>query len=157
MLRSREIVIMPGSRGKDFIVCKCHYDMVKSYKWHILKTGYVARSVWDIGNGKNKEMIYLHRFIVNAPKGKVVDHDNRDPLYNTCWNLIITGQGGNMTNSGMWKHNTSGFKGVAWHKQAKKWRAYIMINQKQISLGLFRDKADAAKARQEAEKEYFKR
>ena len=40
--------------------------------------------------------------------------------------------------------NTSGYKGVSWHKQAKKWRVVIKINQKQKHLGLFISKKLAA-------------
>lgn len=146
----RETVIMEGSRGKSFVVCKCHYDLVKDYKWHILKTGYVARSVWDVGKGKNKEMIYIHRVITSADKGRKVDHANHDPLYNCCWNLSAGSQKDNMINTGMWSHNTSGVRGVAWHKQAKKWRAYITIDGKQKSLGLFDDFDKAVLARRRA-------
>jgi len=40
-------------------------------------------------------------------------------------------------------NNTSGYLGVAWHKQSKKWHAKIMVNSKQISLGLFDDACEA--------------
>lgn len=36
-----------------------------------------------------------------------------------------------------------------------KWRAYITVNKKQISLGLFNKKEDAIKARKEGELKYF--
>jgi hypothetical protein len=52
------------------------------------------------------------------------------------------------------KHNTSGYKGVAWHHQRSKWRAYIFDNYRQIHLGLFDSREAAAAARSKAEKEY---
>lgn len=51
--------------------------------------------------------------------------------------------------------NTSGYKGVCWHKKAGKWRAYITFKGKQYHLGLYRDIGLAAKARKEAEKRLF--
>ena len=56
----------------------------------------------------------------------------------------------------MRKDNTSGVTGVFWHKKADKWTAQITINGKHYSLGLFEDKEDAIKARQEAEEKLYK-
>lgn len=49
--------------------------------------------------------------------------------------------------------NTSGVTGVAPHKSGG-WVARISVNKKDIYLGYFRDKADAIKARKNAEKYY---
>lgn len=43
-------------------------------------------------------------------------------------------------------HNTSGFRGVSFHKKHNKWTAQICINAKLKNLGLFKDPLDAAKA-----------
>ena len=42
--------------------------------------------------------------------------------------------------------NTSGYRGVGWHKSSNAWRAQITINHKNIHLGNFKDVIDAAKA-----------
>lgn len=42
--------------------------------------------------------------------------------------------------------NTSGYKGVTLKKETNKWNSFIMINNKRIHLGYFKDKLDAAKA-----------
>lgn len=44
------------------------------------------------------------------------------------------------------KTNTSGGKGVNWHKQFKKWRARCLVNGRRYSLGCFTDIADAERA-----------
>ena len=46
----------------------------------------------------------------------------------------------------MYKSNTSGYRGVGFHKKSNKWRATIKKNGKQIALGYFFDKHDAAQA-----------
>lgn len=37
----------------------------------------------------------------------------------------------------LYKHNTSGFRGVSWIKSSNKWRARIEVNYKSINLGCF--------------------
>jgi len=44
------------------------------------------------------------------------------------------------------KTNKSGYRGVSYHKIRNKWRSRITINKKEIYLGLFENKLDAAKA-----------
>lgn len=41
------------------------------------------------------------------------------------------------------KTNTSGFKGVSWHKKSNKWRADICLNNIRIYLGTFENIEDA--------------
>ena len=53
------------------------------------------------------------------------------------------------------KDNTSGCVGVYWNTQRNKWYAQITVNKKTISLGYFYNKADAIKARKDAEIKYF--
>ena len=43
--------------------------------------------------------------------------------------------------------NTSGYRGVSFHKRTKKWRAYIKINGKQIYIGSHSDIIECAKMR----------
>ena len=122
-------------------------DNVKEYKWHLNNsTGYV-------NNNKNK--LLLHRFIMDCPKDKVVDHVNHDPLDNRKENLRVCTHQENIMNSSLSKNNTSGITGVAWDKQHNKWRSQIKINRKSITLGLFNTKEEAIEARKQAELEYF--
>ena len=51
--------------------------------------------------------------------------------------------------------NTSGVRGVAFEKNAKKWRAMLIFQGKRHHLGLFSNFEDAVKARKIAEEEYF--
>lgn len=52
--------------------------------------------------------------------------------------------------------NTSGVTGVTWDKSRDKWMATIGLKGKRIFLGRFDKKEDAIKAREKAEKKYFK-
>lgn len=54
------------------------------------------------------------------------------------------------------KNNTSGIKGVHWHKGIKKWYASISFKGKSYSLGYYKNIEDAAAARKRAEEKLFK-
>ncbi len=54
------------------------------------------------------------------------------------------------------KGNKSGHKGVSWMDSRQKWKAYIGVKGKQITLGYFESKADAIAARKAAEEKYHK-
>jgi len=49
--------------------------------------------------------------------------------------------------------NTSGVKGVTWHKKTNKWMAYIHLGKKYKNLGYYDDLEEATKVRQEAEEQ----
>lgn len=83
---------------------------------------------------------------------KELDHINQNKRDNRICNLREVSRKENMQNVTLHKHNTSGVKGVAWHKQRNKWRAYIFVDYKQISLGVFDFFDDAVSARRTAEK-----
>lgn len=98
----------------------------------------------------------LYRLILNVTDSQVyVDHINGDIFDNTRSNLRLCGPLGNAQNAAKRKDNTSGFKGVAWHKVTQKWSAIITVNKKTKWLGLFESKEDAANAYQKAAVEAF--
>jgi hypothetical protein len=128
-----------------------HIGEVSKHKWCIKdrhSSPYVVSSI----NGK---MVRLHRFIMNAEKGVMVDHIDGDTLNNLDNNLRIVTQKQNTYNCALSKNNRSGHSGVSWMDRAKKYRAYIMINKKQIHLGLFETIDEAIESRKNAEIKYF--
>lgn len=54
------------------------------------------------------------------------------------------------------KNSTTGHTGVTWREKEHKYFAYIMVDRKQISLGLHEKLADAIAARKAAEEKYFR-
>ena len=101
-------------------------------------------------NGK-KTTIPLHRFLVDCPKGKVVDHINGDTLDNRRQNLRVVSNAENLQNrQGLNANNSSGVRGVSWDKARGKWQAKIKVNYKTIHLGRFDDIEEARKAVEEA-------
>jgi ribosomal protein S27AE len=102
---------------------------------------------------------FLHNFILGIDTSnhliEVADHKSRNRLDCRKNNLHIVSRQQNSINKGIQSNNTSGYVGVTWNKRAKKYRAYITINRKQISLGYFISFEDAVEARRSGELKYF--
>jgi ribosomal protein L37AE/L43A len=62
---------------------------------------------------------------------------------------------GIIKNNKMFTHNTSGARGVYFHKTTNKWITYINFKKKRYNLGSHINKEDAIKARKEAEEKLF--
>ena len=123
----------------------------KNLKWTVTKNRnklYAQKMV----NGKN---IYLHRYIMNCPKGKYVDHINHNTLDNRKQNLRITNNADNLRNGEIRVNNKTGVKGVYFDKERKKYVARIKVNYKGIFLGRFDTLEEAQKIRKEAEIKYW--
>jgi HNH endonuclease/AP2 domain len=84
-----------------------------------------------------------------------VDHKNENSDDNRGLNLREANKSQNAANRGKPRNNTSGYKGVGWHKVARKWYATITIDGKQIHLGLFHTAEEAHAAYCKAAKKYF--
>jgi hypothetical protein len=91
-------------------------------------------------------LVFLYVDGYQVPDGMDVDHDNGDTGDNRYSNLRIATRGQNMYNAKRRKDNRSGVKGVGWHGAAKKWRARLRVDGKEISLGLFNRLEDAEAA-----------
>lgn len=105
-----------------------------------------------------KKEIYLHRAIFLYHNGylpKYIDHINGNSLDNRIENLRETNQSLNTANSVLSKANTSGYKGVVWRKDTKKWMAQIVKDRKRYGLGSFDNIEDAANAYKVAAEKFF--
>jgi hypothetical protein len=97
--------------------------------------------------------VYLHRFILHAPKGMEVDHIDHNGLNNVRSNLRLATHAQNTCNVRRGTKNTSGVKGVSWCSTTQRWRARVVLNGKHYHVGMFTtvDAArDAVHAKQRA-------
>jgi hypothetical protein len=88
-------------------------------------------------NGKGK-IIRLHRLVAFAyldnPLSKpFVDHINNDKLNNNVNNLRWAPNQENQFNATISCKNSSGVKGIGFHKRDKRWYAQIMFNKKKFT------------------------
>lgn len=108
------------------------------------KSGYVSVR---LGESANR---YIHRLIgvtyLGLGDGMVIDHKDGDKANNNVSNLRVCTKTQNQGNRRMGKNNTSGFKGVSWHKGDKRWRARLSTKDGEIFLGQFKTPEDAARA-----------
>lgn len=80
-----------------------------------------------------------------------VDHRDHNRSNNVFVNLREATRSENMQNTRKPRDNKSGFKGVSWNKERKKWAAFIRTAGKSKNLGNFTNIEDAVEARKAAE------
>ena len=145
---------IPLSKGMNAIVDDSDFDWLNRHKWTYHSNGYAMRSCGSSGPKKRK-YIFMHRDIINPAAGISVDHRNGNRIDNRRENLRVATQSQNNANQKISARNTSGFKGVSFQKQHQKYRAQIVLNQKQKHLGYFQTAAQAASAYDTAALHYF--
>ena len=89
-------------------------------------------------------VIWLLSFNV-WPDGDI-DHINGNRSDNRLNNLRLVTRKQNLENQKLQASNKSGFRGVSWSNQKKKWRVQINHHGKQYTIGLFNDLLEAAAA-----------
>lgn len=151
--------LLKNNKNLEVLVDDEDYEKLSKYTWFVVmkKSGpYIKRSeYYQPYNGKNFQ-VYLHRQIMNAPKDKVVDHINRNTLDNRKENLRLCSTAENVSNAKKRIDNTSGYFGVYYSKDKKKYFSTIDSKKVTYHLGYFSDKISAAKAYDRAAKKYHK-
>lgn len=132
-------VIEVVSKGETFEV------MLDDDFWHTGKIYKAGKYFCITVDGKLKG---LHRHIMKAPEGLMVDHIDGNRANNQRSNLRLAT---NQQNQGNRKA-----KGYHFMKNRNKWCAQIRVDGKLKTLGLYTTEEEAAKVYREAHKEYFK-
>lgn len=101
----------------------------------------------------NGDRVLLHQFVLAVPVGMVRDHISGDSLDNRRANLRVCTPQENHRNRRRPSHNKSGFKGVM--AVGGQYRAVIVVNGQQISLGGFSCPVRAAVAYDQAAVAHF--
>lgn len=133
------------------------FEFLSQWKWSMHTSNNNKYAYRKDKNTDYKKDVFMHRLITKCPKYKEVDHIDGNSLNNQRKNLRICTRSENAMNTGISKTNTSGFKGVMWHKRDKAWRAGIKKKGKHIHLGNFKDKEEAIEARRKGEIKYHGR
>jgi hypothetical protein len=137
-----ETAELPLSNGGVTLVDADLVHRLSRFTWfsHNSGDGFVyvkARTRRVLGDGPKKHTP-LHRFIMAAPAGYVVDHINGDTLDNRRCNLQIITQSRNCMK------NRKAMAGTVYYdKTRNRWRAWIRIDGKRHYLGVSKDKAIA--------------
>jgi len=152
------IRVIPLSQGLVTIIDMEDYEWLNQWKWHTEKgrhTYYAARTCG--GRKVVRTLFKMHREILGLQHGdeREGDHKNRHGLDNRRLNLRIASRSLNRHNSLLYSNNVSGYRGVSWDSQNKKWQADLRINRKYIWLGRFASPYDAALAYDKAAIKYW--
>jgi hypothetical protein len=116
---------------KKLKLSKCDLPLLNGKKITLDKsTGY-----YRILLGNNK-YIYLHRYIMNAKKGDIIDHIDRYKNNNQRCNLRFVTFSENNYNREV-KNNLG--RGIYFDKSGNRFRACISFKNKTLKLGSFKD------------------
>ena len=122
--------IIPLTQGQVTIVDDEDFDKYGMNKWYAkwdksTKLFYATRSVHYYSNDRRRKVktVRLHRVIMEAQDGEIIDHRNHNTLDNRRLNLRAATMSQNLANrKGNESRNTSGYRGVTWNKKCKKWQ-----------------------------------
>lgn len=118
------------------------YPKVAKYGWNLHSKGYAV--CWEY-----KPAIFMHTLIMCCQ----CDHQDRNPLNNRKANLRKCNGTQNQYNQPIDKRNSTGYKGVTYHKKNDKYVAHIRNNGHLTYLGSYETKEEAALAYNNAAKE----
>lgn len=140
------------SNDRSFMFDIEDYALVSDYCWSIsIEKGRVS-NVHAANKSIPRHPILLHQLVTGE---KYIDHINHDPTDNRRHNLRKATPAQNAMNQSLSRYNQSGVSGVSWIRDRNMWYACISINNRSRSLGRYKNKQDAIRARLHAEKEYY--
>lgn len=143
-----------GGLGGGFValVDDQFFDYLSQFNWSAVKSRHGGRVYTyrrEMVDGKRKQL-WMHRVVAGLAgmdiAGRDVDHRNLNTLDNTVGNLRAATRSANLCNRGKMRSNQTGAKGVSWDKRSERFRADITVNGRQITLGRFSNREDAADA-----------
>ncbi len=155
------------TQGKFALVDDADFDWLNQFKWHATKR---KKTFYARHTTSSKKAVYMHRMILNTPKGKISDHKDGNGLHNYRSNLRLCTHMQNHWNQQNFRGGASKYKGVTLHKGNRfqngrgsplrkkryiAWQSRIFYKNKYYSLGYFNDEIEAAKAYDVKAKELF--
>lgn len=120
------------ARGQVAIVDDEACEALSGHRWYLGTGGYAVAS-------HGGRVLIMHRVVMAAADGQIVDHHNGDKLDNRLENLRLCTHAENMRNRKIHKNNQCGSKGVYidGSRKTPRYRAQIRVDGKTIRLGSF--------------------
>lgn len=145
------IAVVLTNKNEEILVDEnLWYVLMRNAPWQINDNGYAvtyAAKLLPNGTIPEKQIMLMHRLILNNNCDKKVDHDNHNRVDNRVENLRYVTDGENAHNCIKRSNTTSIYHGVYRRSENEnKYRAKIRHNNKNYNIGTFNDEIDAAKA-----------
>lgn len=106
-----EVAYLELTQGQVTMIDVADLEKALTRRWHVMPNSMGGYYVYSRG------LISLHRFLLDAPKGKYVDHINHDTLDNRRSNLrIVSNQKNNTNREGAYVTSKTGIRGVSVHR-----------------------------------------
>lgn len=130
-----DIAYITLTLGYEAVIDAADVNLVNHVNWHASKgtrTVYARATIWD---GERHRKVLIHRLLTGEPISMEVDHIDSNGLNNRRCNLRVASGFQNQQNKRIGRKNTSGYKGVSFHKPRGKWQAQINANGTRTFLG----------------------
>jgi hypothetical protein len=123
------------TQGMVAYVDAVDYERVRDFKWYPMKSRHTTYACARVRIDGKQKTILMHRLLMDAPSGILVDHIDRNGLRCTRQNMRFATQAQNQFN-----------QAVRWKSDRKKWLATIRFDGKNIHIGYFLAADAAARA-----------
>lgn len=128
--------------GRSVRVDDADFEALSKSKWRSRLDHHTRYAETGLPSAARK----MHRVILGAEPGQIVDHVDGDGLNNQRSNLRFATKAQNSQNLHRPSLGQSKFRGVTWHRRSRKWQAQIQANRRYKYLGLFDTREAAALA-----------
>lgn len=141
------------STGQVAIVDEADLERLRPYRWH----GEQWRSdgSWYAATYHRHGRITMHRLLLDARPGEIIDHINGNGLDNRRSNLRLCSHDQNMHNVHQPSRSKHGYFGVKFDARCGKWIAGIKANNRTRYLGAYDSPEQAAAAYDGASRALF--
>ncbi len=123
---------IPLTKGQVALVDDADYRWLAQWDWRFSSAGYALRTIYP--HNKRRD-IQMHRVIMDAQRGQLVDHINGNRLDNRRCNLRLVSRSQNQWNRRKNRKGSSPYKGVSYHR--KGWHARIRWHRRRLHLGYY--------------------
>lgn len=162
-----KLIVYLDRRDRTVIECVTDADQLEKLmtlnvkwcaKWAEKTRSYYVQANKCVGRFdgvKKYTTIYMHKVLMDSPKGNDVDHVNHDTLDNRLGNLKCKDRSENSLNrTGANRNNKTGVRNVS--LIGKRYVVTLFLDGQHIKFGSFKNLEEAAKVAEEARKQHYK-